>query len=122
MNAKSRDSGVVALRRWIGRNVRHHRQRVGLTIKGAAKLAGIHWRHWQKIEASESNATLETLVGLARALDVHVYVLLLPSTCPLHATAPRLCEPPDEGKRCEEEHSVVASQGAVRRAGDADQA
>jgi hypothetical protein len=30
----------------------------------------MHWRHWQKIEAGEVNATLQTLVRIADALHV----------------------------------------------------
>ena len=93
MNVKRRDPMVVTLRQWIGRNVRYHRKTRGLTIQTAAEFAGIHWRHWQKIEAGEVNATLETLAGIAKAFGVHVYVLLLPVICPLPATLPQSCEP-----------------------------
>jgi hypothetical protein len=39
---------------------------------GAAELAGMHWRHWQKLEAGDLNATIQTLVRVARVLGVEV--------------------------------------------------
>lgn len=36
----------------------------------------MHWRHWQKIEAGEVNATLHTLSRLCDALSVDVRDLL----------------------------------------------
>ena len=54
----------------LGVNVRALRTAALLTVQGAAKRAGMHWRHWQKIEAGEINATLFTLQRLAHALNV----------------------------------------------------
>lgn len=44
----------------------------------AAERAGMHWRLWQKIEAGDTNATLQTLVRLAKALGVDAADLLSP--------------------------------------------
>jgi transcriptional regulator with XRE-family HTH domain len=60
----------------LGVNVRALRTAALLTVQGAAKRAGLHWRHWQKIEAGEINATLLTLTRLAHALNVTPDVLL----------------------------------------------
>jgi len=74
-----RDPAVAfSLRRLLGRRVRRRRKQMKLTQETASQRSGIYWRHWQKIEAGEVNVTLETLARLARALDVHVYVLLKP--------------------------------------------
>jgi transcriptional regulator with XRE-family HTH domain len=68
----------ISLRRLLSRKVRRRRVKLKLTLETASERSGIYWRHWQKIEAGEANVTLETLARLARALDVHVYVLLRP--------------------------------------------
>jgi transcriptional regulator with XRE-family HTH domain len=57
-------------------NVRVLRIATGLTLKKAAGRAGMHWRHWQRIEAGRINLTLMTLGRLAEALRVDVAVLL----------------------------------------------
>jgi hypothetical protein len=54
----------------LGVNVRALRTAALLTVQSAARRAGMHWRHWQKIEAGEINATLFTLQRLAHALNV----------------------------------------------------
>jgi transcriptional regulator with XRE-family HTH domain len=58
------------LRRRLGANVRARRTTALLTVKKAAMRAEMHWRHWQKIEAGQTNATLFTLLRLADTLDV----------------------------------------------------
>jgi transcriptional regulator with XRE-family HTH domain len=72
---------ALSLRRLLSRRVRRRREKMKLTLETASERSGIHWRHWQKIEAGEVNVTLKTLARLARALDVHVYVLLRPANC-----------------------------------------
>jgi transcriptional regulator with XRE-family HTH domain len=54
----------------LGTNVRARRTAALLTLQNAARRASIHWRHWQKIEAGQINATLVTLKRVAHALDV----------------------------------------------------
>ena len=54
----------------LGTNVRALRTAALLTLQRAAKRAEIHWRHWQKIEAGQINATLFTLKRVADALNV----------------------------------------------------
>ena len=57
------------LRRRLAANARRLRAAASLTIKQAAEQAGMHWRHWQKVEASQNNATLATIVRMAGALN-----------------------------------------------------
>ena len=58
------------LRERLALNVRKLRESAGLTLEQAAERSGMYWRHWQKVEAGEVNATLKTLVRLGLALDV----------------------------------------------------
>jgi transcriptional regulator with XRE-family HTH domain len=51
-------------------NVRRLREAAGLTLEQAAERSGMYWRHWQKVEAGEVNATLRTLARLGLALEV----------------------------------------------------
>ncbi len=67
------------LRRWLARNVRDRREKMGLSLHRAAEISDLHWRHWQKVEAGECNATLATLQRLADALSVNAEVLLRPA-------------------------------------------
>jgi transcriptional regulator with XRE-family HTH domain len=65
------------LRNRLGSNVRSKRTASSLTVKKAAKRAQMNPRHWQKIEAGQSNTTLFTLARIAEALDVEPGHLLL---------------------------------------------
>jgi transcriptional regulator with XRE-family HTH domain len=58
------------MRRRLAANVRRHREARRFTLEEAADRAEMHWRHWQKVEAGEVNATLRTLARLADALGV----------------------------------------------------
>ena len=58
------------LRLLLAQNVRRRRELAKLTLEEAAHRAGMAWRHLQKVEAGEVNATLRTLVRLADALAV----------------------------------------------------
>lgn len=64
------------LRQNLAGNVRSAREAAGLTLEEAAHRAGVHWRHWQKVEAAEVNATLKTLARLAEVLNVTAGELL----------------------------------------------
>jgi hypothetical protein len=67
----------TVLRRRLGSNVRVRRKAALLTLKKAASRAKMHWRHWQKIEAGQTNATLFTLARMGEALNVEPGELLL---------------------------------------------
>ncbi len=79
MSAPEPRSTEKDLRRWLARNVRDRRERMGLSLHRAAEISDLHWRHWQKVEAGECNATLATLQRLADALSVNAEVLVRPS-------------------------------------------
>jgi transcriptional regulator with XRE-family HTH domain len=64
------------LRRRLAANTRRWRLARTLTIKKAAARTEMHWRHWQKVEAGHTNATLETVVKVADALNVDPAELL----------------------------------------------
>lgn len=64
------DPAERRLRKRLAANVRRARDRASLSVQEAASRAGMHWRHWQKIEAGEVNATLRTLGRLSDVLGV----------------------------------------------------
>jgi DNA-binding XRE family transcriptional regulator len=66
---------VERVRLVLGRNIRQKRNALGLTQADAAERAGIYWRHWQKIEAGQVNATIATLVSVAVALETTIPAL-----------------------------------------------
>jgi len=76
---------VAEIQHILAVNVKRRRRALRLTVKAASRRGRLHWRHWQKIEAEEVNATLDTLVRLAAALDVALYALVLSSESALSA-------------------------------------
>lgn len=66
------------LRARVAANVRIRREAAKLTVEEAAHRAGIHWRHWQKVEAGETSATLRTVARISNALEVEPGELLAP--------------------------------------------
>jgi transcriptional regulator with XRE-family HTH domain len=62
--------------RRLGRRVRTLREERALTQEDAAELAGLDARHFQAIEAGESNVTMATLHGLAKSFDVTLAALM----------------------------------------------
>ncbi len=64
------------LRVRVAANVRRLREAEKLTVEEAAHRAGIHWRHWQKVEAGETSATLRTVARISNALEVEPGELL----------------------------------------------
>lgn len=52
------------LRRRLAANVRALRIAQDRTVEAVAHDAGMHWRHWQKIEAGEVGLTLRSTVAL----------------------------------------------------------
>ena len=76
------------LRRRLGTNVRALRNGALLTLKKASERAEMHWRHWQKIEAGQTNVTLFTLVRVADALNTEPSSLLSDPPAPPPASPP----------------------------------
>jgi XRE family transcriptional regulator, regulator of sulfur utilization len=64
------------LHRRVARNLARLRAEQGLTFEALAACTGLHLRHLQKIEAGESNVTLDTIAHLAKGLDVDAHELM----------------------------------------------
>jgi transcriptional regulator with XRE-family HTH domain len=64
------------IQRRLGRAVRSARMAKALTQEEVARRSGFGWRHIQKIEAGEVNATLRTICKLAAAVGVDPGALL----------------------------------------------
>jgi len=60
------------LRSRLAFSLRRLRNRARLTQESAASAAGLHLRHYQKLEAGEVNVTLRTLDQLCTAFSVDV--------------------------------------------------
>jgi transcriptional regulator with XRE-family HTH domain len=69
---------VALMLRMLGANMQRLRPAADLTQKEAADRAGLHWRHWQKIESGTCNICVSSLVGIAYALDVTIGELFTP--------------------------------------------
>jgi transcriptional regulator with XRE-family HTH domain len=74
----SHDAKIARAMAALARNMQRLRAAKGLSQQGAADLAGLHWRHWQKIEAGAINVTVASLAKVAAALDVNVGALFAP--------------------------------------------
>ena len=61
---------LAQAKRTIAKRVRARRLDLGLSQEQFAERADLDVRHVQKIEAGESNATLETLLKVSRALGM----------------------------------------------------
>jgi XRE family transcriptional regulator, aerobic/anaerobic benzoate catabolism transcriptional regulator len=70
---KSKESKAYQVAtRALGQRLLALRTNRQLTQEDAAALAGITWRHLQRLEIGESNVTLLTLVRIAKAYDVSI--------------------------------------------------
>lgn len=56
------------IRQELGRAVRHHRTRHGLTQEALARRSGLHRTYIGAVERGERNLTILTLTRIARAL------------------------------------------------------
>src|SRR6185436_12765121 len=72
------DRKIARARSALANNMRSLRAAQGLSQQKAADLAGIHWRHWQKIEHCETNASIDSLAKIAAAFDVDIPTLFAP--------------------------------------------
>jgi transcriptional regulator with XRE-family HTH domain len=66
----------MTLRRIVARNLKRLRQERGLTQEELADLAGLNRNYVGMIERQENAATVDTLEGLAKALQVEPVRLL----------------------------------------------
>lgn len=64
----SADTQFQRVRLRLARTIADHTAALGLSQEEAAHRAGLAWRHYQKLEASEVNDTLKTLVKLSKGL------------------------------------------------------
>jgi transcriptional regulator with XRE-family HTH domain len=62
----------------VGANMRRLRLGHNMSQHTAAELAGLNWRHWQKIEHAKTSATVSSLARIAAALDVDIADLFAP--------------------------------------------
>jgi transcriptional regulator with XRE-family HTH domain len=77
--------------RAVGREIRRHRQGLGLSQEQLAERAGLHRNYVGFLERGERNASLKTLFALARSLGVSLGELLAGvSADGKHFRAPRV--------------------------------
>lgn len=67
--------GVNEDLRTLGRAIRHHRRRKGLSQEALAELAGLHRNYIGFLERGERNPKATTIFAVAKALDVPTTVL-----------------------------------------------
>jgi transcriptional regulator with XRE-family HTH domain len=70
--------GEIDVRRRVARAVRQERARAALSQEELAEQAGLAARQVQRLEAAAVNATIGTLVRVARALGIDVRRLFDP--------------------------------------------
>lgn len=61
----------------FGDNVRHYRQRMGISQEGLAEKCGMHRTYISAIECHRRSISLENIQRIANALDVEIYRLFL---------------------------------------------
>ncbi len=67
-------------KRKLGERLRALRVERGLTQADAAERAGLHAVHIARVESGTANATIATIVAMARAYDVELAALFPPSS------------------------------------------
>lgn len=71
---------AVELQLIIGRNVRRHRETLGLSQEAFAHdVLAVHRTYAGFLERGERNLTLSTVAWLAEKMEVEPYMLLMPS-------------------------------------------
>lgn len=61
----------------IGLNILHYRKEQRLTQDQLSELAGITQQHLQRIETAYASCSLDTLMGIANALNIPLYKLFV---------------------------------------------
>lgn len=68
---------MASARKLIARNIRHYREKLGITQEELAELSGVHRTYVGCIERAEKNVTIDTLDRVAKALKIPVHKLLV---------------------------------------------
>ena len=68
------------LQRTVGRNLRAHRQALGLSQEAFAEVLGVHRTYMGGLERGERNLTLRNLERIASRIDLDPLVLLAQGT------------------------------------------
>lgn len=63
-------------RKLFGRRVRRLRKAAGLSLEDAAERAGLSSNYWGEVERSRKVPSLDTVVAMAKALDVPLPVIV----------------------------------------------
>ena len=66
------------LQHTVGRNLRAHREGLGLSQEAFADQLGVHRTYMGAVERGERNLTLQTIERIARQIDVDPLALLTP--------------------------------------------
>lgn len=61
----------------FARNVKTHRQQLGLSQEELAERAGVHRTYIGMLERAEKNVTIYNIERIARALEIAPYQLLI---------------------------------------------
>lgn len=61
----------------FARNVKTHRQQLGLSQEELAERAGVHRTYIGMLERAEKNVTIYNIERIARALEIFPYQLLM---------------------------------------------
>jgi transcriptional regulator with XRE-family HTH domain len=77
------------LQRAFGRNLRTHREHLGISQEALAELAGIHRTYMGGVERGERNLTLRSIERIADQLDLSPLELLSESGGPAARRRPR---------------------------------
>lgn len=67
------------MRKLVGRNVKHFRQKKGLTQEQFSEISGFSQQYISGLEQGKRNPTIVTVYELSQALDVSYLDLLRPS-------------------------------------------
>lgn len=66
---------MADIKKIFGRNVRSHREKLGISQEKLAELCYLHRTYIGAIERGERNVSLENIQKIAKALDVKIAVL-----------------------------------------------
>ena len=61
----------------VGKNIRKHREKRGISQEALADLAGVHRTYILKVEQGKTNISVINIFRIAEALKVEPHVLLM---------------------------------------------